>query len=173
MQFCDLIYNEYHYKCHLFKASTVSPPKEDSEITKIIDLHIEDFQELLQPESEEGDFIKTSGFNIGGQPVSASFYYDKSSLSVLVDIYPVVVEPWIGGLKFTSIHVTGYFGKKKIDKKKDFPGGIEANDGWFSSELGSVAELKEAMTTSGNYKLDLQVAFTALIFDSDLWIMTR
>ena len=36
-------------------------------------------------------------------------------------------------------------------------------DGALSVELGSIEELTEAMTSSGNHKLDIQVTFTVAV----------
>ena len=68
-----------------------------------------------------------------------------------------------------SILVTGNCGKEKRDD-------IGEGSNFLSLDLGSVKELKEAMTTSGIHKLDLQLTVTARgpgNSNDDQWIIQR
>ena len=150
-------------------SSTVSLPKEDSsEITKIIDLHIEDFLGKLN-ETVDENFIKSPRFLIGHQEVSLCFGLNQKN-NVWVDVSDGDGDTF-SSPNLMSILVTGNCGNLTFDKRDD-----AGADEYLVVRLGSVKKLKEAMTTSSNHKLDLQVTLTVLVpgdSDDDQWIIPR
>ena len=71
-----------------------------------------------------------------------------------------------------SILLTGNCGNLAVEKRDD----IGEGSNFLSLDLGSVKELKEAMTTSGIHKLDLQLTVTARgpgNSNDDQWIIPR
>ena len=63
-------------------------------------------------------------------------------------------------------------------KNRDFQQEIEKTDWHVKWELGSIEELKKAMTSIGNYKLDLKVTLTVAEIVTDTggdeqWIIPR
>ena len=157
-------------------SSTASLPKEDSsEVTKVIDLQIEDFLAKMNQATQEQisdcvNFINSPGFLIGHQEVSVGCWFneedeDEDNNSVMLGVENVNSD------HLRSMSVTGNCGNLAVEKR-DYAKGVE----FLSVELGSVEELREAMTTTGNHKLDLQMTLTALVTgDScgDQWIIPR
>ena len=155
------------------KAQSSNLTREDpSQITKTIRLHIEDFFERLKDnfnrlEATKGHFIKSPTFPIGDE---------KGYLGIFVDgenVYLDVSEDHDGVLMtLQSIEVTGVCGSLSIAKSTaDWSG-----NGFLYVELGSVEEMKEAMISSGNHKLDLHVTLIlkgkADVIESE-WIIPR
>ena len=137
--------------------STVPPalPEDEyfsmiTEISKTIELHIEDFLERLNDVQRVRDFITSPRIIIGHQPVFVSIYVDVNND---VRLYPFSRDCDQLNPKF--IKVTGYCGNLAFDNEN-------CAGAWSRCDvkLGSRDELKEAMTTSGNNKMDLQVTLT-------------
>ena len=141
-------------------SSYVHLPDDSSKVTqiKVTDLHIEDFLERLNEAVQNEDFIKSPKFDIGGQLLQVGIYIaDNNCVYVSTDVYS----------DLTSIGVSGTCGNLRIGPKTTSSGFVN---------LGSIEELQEAMTTSGNHKLDLQVTVTATVprnSDDDQWIIRR
>lgn len=76
--------------------------------------------------------------------------------------------------RLKSIFVTGSCGNLTFEKRKDAPSADD--DGvkclQLNLVLGSVEELKKAMTDTGNHRLDIQVTITALtiVHAHEMWI---
>ena len=164
-------------------SSTVSLPKVDSSKktkakaktkTKTIDLHIEDFlgklNDALQRQAVLEDFISSPVFLIGNRRAEVNIWFDDEVLHVNVHLDD---ECFISYLR--SFLVTGSCGNLTFEKRSD--AGAEKDCELLSVELGSVEDLKKAMTTTGNHKLDLQVTLTALMThrysDNDQWIIPK
>ena len=139
--------------------STVPPalPEDEyfsmiTEISKTIELHIEDFLERLNDvQRVRDDFITSPRIFIGHQlDVFVSIYVDVNND---VRLYPFSRDCDQLNPKF--IKVTGYCGNLAFDNEN-------CAGAWSRCDvkLGSRDELKEAMTTSGNNKMDLQVTLT-------------
>ena len=152
-------------------SPSVHLPREN--FTKTIDLHIEDFLGKLNEAVHnkrkrwDEDFITSPSFIIGPQKVFVTCYcwIDEDNI---VDLRVVNDE----GLEhLISMLVTGNCGNLTLEKRD----GEEYGDEVLGVELGSVEELKEAMTNSGNHKLDLQVAITVPGNNDDngQWIISR
>ena len=141
-------------------SSYVHLPDDSSKVTqmKVTDLQIEDFLERLNEAVQNEDFIKSPKFDIGGQLLQVGIYIaDNNCVYVSTDVYS----------DLTSIGVSGTCGNLRIGPKTTSSGFVN---------LGSIEELQEAMTTSGNHKLDLQVTVTATVprnSDDDQWIIRR
>ena len=154
-------------------SSTVSLPKEESaKVTKIIDFQIEDFMTKLNGVRKQdldgcGDFLESPRVVIGEQGVCFSCWIHESD-----DVSLRVVNDE-GCDNLMSLLVTGNCGNLTLEKSEKDENGLDV----LCVELGSMEELKEAMTNSGNHKLDLQVTVTVLVpenkDDNDQWIIHR
>ena len=135
--------------------------------TKVIELNIEDFlaklNNAVQRQAVDEDFIESPGFFIGDQALTVGFSFDEDN-RVVVNL---CAHDFSNKYRMMSMLMTGICGNLAL--KEEF--GSAA--GFRGLELGSIAELKEAMTTSGNHKLDLQVTLTALLIDNDQWIIPK
>ena len=160
-------------------SSTGLLPKEDSSKnteTKTIDLHIEDLLERLndavQRKIGDQSFTVSPVFLLGEQRVHASFFCLNNRLYVEV----CVADDGGYYCDLRSILVTGSCGNLTLEKRTDAGADEKQCDGLFV-ELGSIEDLKEAMNTSGNHKLDLQLTITALVTggwdDNDQWIIPK
>ena len=157
-------------------SPSVHLPREDSSkvtITKTIDLHIEDFlgklNEAVQNQRVGEEFITSPRFIIGDQKVFVGCWIDEdNSLNLRV-----VNDDDEGLENLISMLVTGSCGNLTLEKRD----GDEYGCVVLFVELGSIEELKEAMTNSGNHKLDLQVTVTVLVpgnnDDNSQWIIRR
>ena len=145
-----------------------------TEITKTISLQIEDFLERLErleglehEQTDSVDVFKSPTLLIGDHKVFVECWCHE-----LNRLY-VEVETDIAVLR--SILVTGNCGNLAIEESGN------DKDGYFflSAEIGSLEELKRAMTSSGNHQLDLRVtvavnvAVTENRDDNDEWIIPR
>ena len=157
-------------------SATVSLPKDySSKITKVIDLHIEDFlgklNETVQGvDTVDTELISSPKFLIGHQEVYVSCWYNKDNC-VMTD----VGDDCGSCPLLKSILVTGYCGNLTFEKRKDAGDGINWRQD-LTVELGSIEELTEAMTNSGNHKLDLHVTATVIVHENsedDKWIFPR
>ena len=155
-------------------SSTVSLLKEDStKVTKIIDFQIEDFMIKLndgvriQDLDGNGDFLESPRVVIGEQGVCFSCWIHESD-----DVSLRVVNDE-GCDNLMSLLVTGNCGNLTLEKSEKDENGLEV----LCVELGSMEELKNAMTNSGNHKLDLQVTVTFMVpenkDDNGQWIIHR
>ena len=158
-------------------STSVSLPREDSaKETKIIDLQIDDFMMKLKGAvqnlsmklvDECADFIKSPRFIIGDQKVFVSCRIDEDNSVNLRVVNDEGLEHLI------SMLVTGNCGNLTFEKRD----GEEYGDEVLGVKLGSIEELKEAMTNSGNHKLDLQMTVTVLVpgnnDDNCQWIIRR
>ena len=126
----------------------------NNKIAETIGLHIEDFLERLNEAVEnhrvDEDFIKSPRFLIRDQRVFLGIYVAKSNV---VCVRANTSDAFF--YLFRSIEVKGYCGLHALERSKCVVP-------WdrLQVELGSIEKLKEAMTTSGNHKLDLQVTVT-------------
>ena len=156
-------------------SSTLSVHQEDSsDVTKTIDLLIEDFQEKLndavQRQILNEEFITSPRFPIGGYQYAVVSIFMPGNYPDRVFVYVWMEEMEMDDIK--SILLTGHCGKLTFTLKSQF---TKKKDGWFV-KLGSIDELQEAMNTTGNHKLDLQVTVTASVTrdsDEDQWIIPR
>ena len=158
---------------------TVSPalPEEYSsdttKITKTVDLHIEDFLERLndavQRQAVDEDFITSPRIIMGHQIVYVSFFFDVNN-----DVY-VYPNPnsYCSGTEPhpRAFKVTGNCGNLNFEEGN-------CAGAWnrlrMSLKLGSIEKMKEAMTTTGSNKLDLQVTLTRKTeADDSEWIIPR
>ena len=156
-------------------SPSVHLPREDSSkvtITKTVDLHIEDFlgklNEAVQNQRVDEDFVTSPRFIIGDQKVFFVCWIDEEEdNSVNLDVVSEDGSDYL----IRSMLVTGNCGNLTLEKRH----GDEYRRKFLSVELGSVEELKEAMTNSGNHKLDLQVAITVPGNNDDngQWIISR
>ena len=145
-------------------SSYVHLPDDSSKVTqiKVTDLQIEDFLERLNESVQDifvgEDFIKSPKFEIGGQLLQVGIYIaDNNCVYVSTDVYS----------DLTSIGVSGTCGNLRIGPKTTSSGFVN---------LGSIEELQEAMTTTGNQNLYLQVTVTVIVpenSDDDEWIIQR
>ena len=161
------------------EGSSISLLKEDpSKVTKIIDLQIEDFLERLNKAVEKRlvneNFLESPKFILGDQQVSVNVsltFNEDDEYCIWVDVYNHGSGRYCD---LRSILVTGNCGNLGLENKEDADDAGEECE-ILSVELGSVEELKEAMTTTGNPKLDLQVTVTAMVTedtgdrDEDKW----
>ena len=154
-------------------SSTVYLPKEDpSEITKVIDLQIEDFLKILNEAAQQlqlkgfltKNFFKSPIFLIGDQELSVGCWLNE-------DEGNIVMLDLGDSDHLRSILVTGNCGNLAFEKRAD---DTEHHDEFLAVELGSIEKLREAMTTSGSNKLDLQLTVTVRVAgnsDDDQWII--
>ena len=159
-------------------SSNVSLPKGfSSKITKTIDLHIEDFlgklNEAVQKQWVLTNFIQSPRFLIGHQEVLVSCWFNEAEDNNFVMLDVGDGDYSCAHLK--SILVTGNCGNLTLKKRRDADNGVNWKKD-LAVEIGSIKELKEAMTTTGNHKLDLQVTATVVVpenSDEDQWIFPR
>ena len=163
------------------EGSSISLLKEDpSKVTKIIDLQIEDFLERLNKAVEKRlvneNFLESPKFILGDQQVSVNVsltFNEDDEYCIWVDVYNHGSGRYCD---LRSILVTGNCGNLVLENRED----ADDDDGLgcetLRVELGSIEELKKAMNTTGNPKLDLQVTVTAMVTedtgdrDRDQWI---
>ena len=153
-------------------SSAVSLPKKDpSLVTKIIDLQIEDFLEKLNDAYQRQDvwknIITSPSFLIGDERVVVNIHFDEEDMVLVsVELSPEFdIPPNLQSLLFK-----GNCGNLSLEMRDEGPGVVA------DLELGSIAELKEAMTSSGNHQLNLQLTLTALEIEEradDQWIIPR
>ena len=140
-------------------------------VTKIIDLQVEDFLEKLNEAAAAMDYeavniFKTPKFLIGNgnQEVSISCCIDETYI-VMLDI-----KSDVGKKHLKSLIVVGNCGNLAFEKT----GSLDPDTFHLEVELGSTEDLQEAMTTSGNHKLDLQVTLTVKNKEVNTeWIIRR
>ena len=142
------------------RSATINLSEEDpSKITKTIGLHIEDFLEkigLKEERRHDSIIIKSPPFFIRDQPLVLNIRMpncDCCPADITLDVSTVNGEWKTPILK--SIGVTGICGDLTFKENNNGD-----RDGYFYVDLGPSYELKEAMTSSGNRKLDLQVTVT-------------
>ena len=152
-------------------SATVSLPQEDSsQVTKIIDLHIEDFMEKMKNMGNADIFTSPKLF-IGDQEVVVIFHVAPNQLGVGVNVHAVDDDKHHCDLR--SILLTGNVGNLTFEKRED---GVRKKRENLVVKLGSMEEVKESMTTSGNHRLDLQVTLTASVIKGSIngqWIIPR
>ena len=140
------------------RPSTILPEEYPSKTTKTIGLQIEDFLEKLNEDlpQESEDFIMSPKFVIGDQEGFVGIYYELGTIRLTASRaggHPVNLK---------SISVSGICGNLafgKINGTPDFE--------YLSVELGFIEALREAMISSGNHKLDLQVTLTAVKIEAN------
>ena len=150
-------------------SPSVHLPREN--FTKTIDLHIEDFlgklNEAVQNIGVDENFIISPSFIIGDKKVFVGCWIGEDN------IVNLRVVNYDGFQHLISMLVTGNCGNLTLEKRD----GDEYGCVVLFVELGSIEELKEAMTNSGNHKLDLQVTVTVLVpgnnDDNCQWIIRR
>ena len=162
-------------------SATLSVHKEDSaKITKTIDLLVEDFQEKLNDALDRyivssEDFITSPTFLIGAKPATVGI--------ILYGFCPVSVFVCVGMEDkddLNSIVLTGHghCGNLTLTLGNETEWSLYGREHVEMLKLGSIDELKEAMNTSGNHRLDLQVTVTSPVTrgsygDEDQWIIPR
>ena len=151
------------------KRSSANLPQEDPpKTTKTIGLRIPDFLEKLNDGKKLNwdDFITAPKFRMAdpGGCVGLYIYQDITGHLYIRAESPREYD------KLKSIGVTGICGNLALEKND-----VVIHDDYVCVELGSKEELKEAMTSSGNHKLDLQVTLTAVEnkADESKWIIPR
>ena len=150
-------------------SPSVHLPRED--FTKTIDLHFEDFlgklNEAVQDIGVDENFIISPSFIIGDKKVFVGCWIGEDNIVNLRVVH------YDGFQHLISMLVTGNCGNLTLEKRDGDGYGNEV----LGVELGYVEELIEAMTNSGNHKLDLQVTVTVLVpenkDDNDQWIIHR
>ena len=136
---------------------------------KTFDVCIEDFLEKLNGDAEKvednEDFIQSPDIVIGDHLVSLGIYKEAGSIWLGVRALGVLIKEMNIILKL--LEVEGVCGNAPVKRNSvcDLPG-----DNCLAAELEKIEHLKDAMTTSGNHKLDLQVD---LIIEESEWIVTR
>ena len=161
-------------------SPSVHLSREDSSkvtITKTIDLHIEDFlgklNEAVQNQRVDEDFVTSPRFIIGDQKLFVGCWIDEDNIVDLRVVIDVRSNDEIF-VHLISMLVTGNCGNLSLEKSD---GDYDDWNELLYVDLGSIEELKEAMTNSGNHKLDLQVTVTVLVpgnnDDNGQWIIRR
>ena len=135
-------------------------------ITKTIDLHFEDFMEKLnEAHIQEEIFIESPTFPVGSVGgVSVDLRVESGEDGHDGD---VSVRVWVEeSLMLRSIRLTGECGNLTFNE--------DDSDDWFY--LASFNRLKEAMITSGNHNLKLQLKITFVVVmetDNSQWTIPR
>ena len=152
-------------------SSTTHLPQEDpSEITKTIGIHIEDFLERLNSglRNEEGVFISSPESAIGYG--SANIWLAVFSEDDIIIGVQVLCSGNGNGQRDPepkSLSVRGICGNLSFEK----------SEAHWCVEIGSIEELTEAMTSSGNHKLDFQCTATVSLAEMDAddreWIIPK
>ena len=139
-------------------SSYVHLPDDSSKFThiKVTDLHIEDFLERLNSglRNEEGVFISSPESAIGYG--SANIWLSVFSEDDIIIGVQVLCSGNGNGQRDPepkSLSVRGICGNLSFEK----------SEAHWCVEIGSIEELTEAMTSSGNHKLDIQVTITGRI----------
>ena len=140
--------------------------------TKTFDVCIEDFLEKLNGDAEKvednEDFIQSPDIVIGDHLVSLGIYKEAGSIWLGVRTLGVHLKEMNIILKL--LEVEGVCGNAPVKgKSSNVVCHLPGNDS-LAAELEKIEHLKDAMTTSGNHKLDLQVD---LIIEESGWIVTR
>ena len=153
-------------------SSTTHLPQEDpSEITKTIGIQIEDFLERLNSglRNEEGVFISSPESAIGYG--SANIWLSVFSEDDIIIGVQVLCSGNGNGQRDPepkSLSVRGICGNLSFEKSEVH---------WCCVEIGSIEELTEAMTSSGNRKLDFQCTATVSLSEMDAddreWIIPK
>ena len=165
-------------KCFEADVNFFLPKRENSTITKTFGVCIEDFLEKLEAAekiSAYDDFIKLPEVSIGYNLVNVTLnnadpkggyisVYVNTSLSPGSKEMNIIQK----GIIVQSCKVEVVCGNLSFEKE-DVDGNPINVDG-CSVDLKPIKDLKEAMITSGNYKLDLKITLTIM---EDEWIVTR
>ena len=163
------------FQFFLPKEDSSTVPLPEDEITKTIDLHIEDFLEKLSNLVDwrtDEEFISLPRVLIGNYRVHVRFWHNEDH-SVFLE-----VENFDDGkyCNLRSVLVTGNIGNLALEERIDADP-FEKISPNLPVKLGFVEELKESMTSSGNPKLDLQLTLTMLVTGDndeheDQWIIS-
>ena len=151
------------------------PKRENSTISKTLEVCIEDFLEKLgdaERLADGADFIQLPEVTIGYHQVTVTI--DKSGENIYVSLQtslsPRNKEMNIiqRGIILEACKVEGVCGNLSFEEEE-----VDVcNDPGYSTsvKMKSIKELKEAMTTSGSHKLDLKITLTMV---ENQWIVTR
>ena len=149
------------FQFFLPKEGSSTVPLPEDEITKTIDLHIEDFLKKLNDLSDcytDHEFISLPRVLMGKYRVHVRFWHNEDH-SVFLE-----VENFDDGkyCDLRSLLVTGNIGNLALEERIDADP-FEKICPNLPMKLGFVEELKESMTSTGNHKLDLQLTLKVLV----------